>query len=250
MSAWRQRLARLARYYTSSPRLRISRYCDQARSAEAVRIGRHRALVGGLWDQVGPLQFDYVRARGLTPDMYVIDVGCGCLRGGVHFVGYLLPGHYYGVDISQELLDAGYDVELGRLGLQDRLPRENLLCSGEFELGRFGVTFDVAIAVSLFTHLPASHVRACLTRLAGVVRVGGVLYATIFLSPESHDWRKPLTHSPGGITTYPASDPYHYREEEILACAAGLPWSVALDRNWGHPRGQTMVTLSREQEAS
>ena len=28
----------------------------------------------------------------------LIDIGCGALRGGVHFVRHLDPGHYFGMD--------------------------------------------------------------------------------------------------------------------------------------------------------
>ncbi|MEZ5285162.1 MAG: hypothetical protein R2712_10210 [Vicinamibacterales bacterium] len=37
---------------------------------------------------------------------------CGCLRGGVHFVSYLADGHYFGMDRSEALLDAGREHEL------------------------------------------------------------------------------------------------------------------------------------------
>ena len=46
----------------------------------------HREQVGGLWDEIGALQIDFLRAQGLRPGDTLLDVGCGCLRGGVHFV--------------------------------------------------------------------------------------------------------------------------------------------------------------------
>ena len=223
----------------------INQYYNLQKAAEAVRSGNHRAWIGGLWDEIGQLQFDFLRNRGLTPEMRVLDVGCGCLRGGVHLVKYLAPGNYFGMDISQELLDAGYERELGRLDLQHKLPRENLLCTGDFNAKHFGVTFSLAMAQSLFTHLPLNHIKLCLTRLADVVRVGGVFYATVFLSPEDHDWSQPLLHARGGITTYPADDPYHYRTDDLACCAAGLPWHFHLLGDWQHPRDQSMVMFVR-----
>lgn len=206
---------------------------------------KHRGRVGGMWEEIGTLQFDYMVNIGLTPEMYLLDVGCGCLRGGIHFIQYLAPSHYFGIDISQQALDAGYKYELGELGLQQKLPYENLLCTGEFDARRFGITFDKAIAQSLFTHLPLNQIRLCLTRLADVVRIGGVLHATVFLSPEDHDWSQPLLHDPGGITTFPADDPYHYRVEDLEYCAAGLPWQFDLVGDWDHPRNQSMTTFTR-----
>lgn len=224
---------------------RINKYYDFERTAGSVRSGEHRRLVGGFWDEVGQLQLDYVKNRGLTPEMRVLDVGCGCLRGGVQFVRYLAPGNYHGIDISQELLDVGYNVELAKLGIQHKLPRGNLACNEQFDAKSFNVTFDVAMAQSLFTHLPLNHIRLCLTQLADVVCVDGVLYATIYSSPEDHDWRRPLRHSRGGVTSYPASDPYHYRTEDISYCASGLPWRLELMDDWSHPRSQSMMMFTR-----
>ena len=89
-----------------------SPYYDLSAGAEARRRQRPRQEVGGLWDQVGRLQLDFLRGRGLEPEARLLDVGCGCLRGGVHLVEYLSPGRYYGIDISPALLEVGYDVEL------------------------------------------------------------------------------------------------------------------------------------------
>ena len=58
----------------------------------AVMSGKHRNSVGGMWDEIGGLQRDFVLGEGLTPDMRLLDIGCGCLRAGVHFVRYLNAG--------------------------------------------------------------------------------------------------------------------------------------------------------------
>ena len=129
---------------------------------EEIAAGAHRDLVGGLWDELGASQLEFLRGVGLTPASTLLDVGCGCLRGGVHFIRYLEPGRYYGIDANASLLQAGYQVELKAAGLQDRLPWSHLLQSGNFEVERFGVKFDFAWALSLFTHLPAGQVRQCL----------------------------------------------------------------------------------------
>jgi SAM-dependent methyltransferase len=223
----------------------VSNYYDPERAAKYIRSS-HRGYVGGMWPEIGRLQADFLRERGLRPEMRLLDIGCGCLRGGVHFVEYLDPGNYYGVDLWQELLDAGYDVELAALGLQDRLPRENLLCDGEFNFDRFGVTFDAALAQSVFTHLPLNHIRLCLGRLAPVMRPGAVLYATIFACERDEDWLRPIERADGLFTTGPTSDPYHYRYADIEYAASGLPWTVEPVGDWGHPREQAMVLLTRK----
>lgn len=61
--------------------------------------------VGGLWQQMGQLQFDFLVRQGLKPEHRLLDIGCGTLRGGRHFIRYLNPGNYTGMDISPKALD-------------------------------------------------------------------------------------------------------------------------------------------------
>lgn len=51
---------------------------------------------------------------------------------------------------------------------------------------------------------------------------------TIFLYTSSLDWTQPLLHSPEGISSFPADDPYHYRVEDLAYCAADWIGSSAL----------------------
>lgn len=177
----------------------------------------------------------------------MLDVGCGCLRIGVRLIDYLEPGNYYGVDRSREMLDAGYDIELAALGLQGKLPRQNLLHEGEFDFAPLAAAapFDVALAQSVFTHLPIGHLRLCLGRLAPVMRPGGVFHATFFVVPGVRAWLKPARHEPGGITTHPARDPYHHTWDDIAGAARGLPWSVDGPHDIAHPRAQLMARFTR-----
>ncbi len=156
-------------------------------------------MIGGKWDEIGALQFEYLKAQGLRPHHKLLDVGCGSLRGGVHFVGYLDAGGYSGLDINKSLLDAGYDVELAALGLQDRLPRTNLVCDAEFEFGGPDGVFDYAMAQSVFTHLSLNRIRQCLAKVARVMKPGGVFYATFFELPGGRSGR------PAASSTSPAA---------------------------------------------
>ncbi len=223
-----------------SSKATLNLYYNTEVIGRAIEQRRHRELVGGLWDEIGKLQFDFLRARELTPASRLIDIGCGCLRGGVYFVEFLEPANYYGMDISEDLLNAGYDCELRDRNLQDRLPRVNLIADGEFQFAKFPVTFDVGIAVSLFTHLPSEHVRQCLSRLAPRMQRRGALFASFFLVPDDHPPGTPFVR-PHGLQSYDHKDPYHYRFGQIEALCGGLPWRPALIGDWGHPRDQQMV---------
>lgn len=215
------------------------------RGAERV-ADDHRERVGGLWSEIGELQFRFLVERGLRPEHRLLDVGCGAFRGGIHFLRYLEPGNYFGIDVDRELIDAGLRREVAPAGLLDRLPARNILVSGLFEASRFGVTFDFALAQSLFTHLAANQVRRCLIEIARVMEPGGSFYGTYFECPEGHPEERPLTHVPGQITTRMDSDPFHYSFEAITGFAKGLPWLVErVPGSWEHPRSQRMLRFTR-----
>jgi len=223
-------------------------YENAERVAEEVAAGRHRELVGGLWHELGRLQLNFAIKHGLRTDMTIVDVGCGCLRGGRLFVAYLESGHYFGVDAHRELLDVGYDVELTAIDLDHKLPRENLLCTADFDLSPFGRQFDMALAQSLFTHLPPQGIRLCLERLVPAVREGSSFYATFFECPEGRPPAEPIDHQPGGIRTFADADPYHYRFSDFERLCRGLPWDVDHIGDWYHPRAQRMLRFLRRPE--
>jgi cyclopropane fatty-acyl-phospholipid synthase-like methyltransferase len=219
----------------------VTSYFDTARVEDAVRQGKHRTAVGGMWDEIGPLQLAFLKEKGLRPSDSLLDIGCGCLRGGVHLVEYLDPGNYFGFDVNQSLLDAGYEVELGAVGLRGRLPRENLLCGRDFEVERFGREFDFALALSLFTHLTLNHIRVCLERLTPWMNGRGNMYATYNEIPASHPTHEPFREWPGRKTTYATREPYHYRFDDLAELAAGVAWRVEKVPDFVHPRGQSML---------
>jgi len=218
---------------------------DHTFAPEEIAAGVHREKVGGLWDAVGELQLSFLRVQGLTPGMKLLDVGCGSLRGGVRFVAFLDPDHYFGIDSDPALLAAGYDVEIAQRGLQARLPRANLLQDETFAARRFGVVFDMAIAQSLFSHLPWNSIRRCLAEMALVLPPGASFYATFFECPEESPAAATWIQEPGGVITYIDRDPYHYRPADLAACAGGLPWRFERIGDWGHPRGQRMARFVR-----
>lgn len=223
----------------------ISNYYDADKTADAIQKGRHRAWVGGLWEEIGKLQADFLRLQGLKPQMKLIDVGCGCFRGGVHLVEFLDAGNYYGMDISQELLDTGYDKEIKPLGLEGKLPRTNLLCDGEFRAERLNARFDMGLAQSVFTHLPVNHIKLCLRRLAPAFVPGGVFYATAFVCEDGEDWTQPIQRANKLITTHPTQDPFHYELADLAALADRELWDFSYIGDWGHPRGQRMLKFTR-----
>ncbi len=217
----------------------VNQYWRQL-TAEEIAAGEHRKFVGRMWDEIGSLQIEFLKEKGLLPHHRLVDIGCGALRGGVRFVRYLDRGNYYGFDINASLIEAG-KKELAQEGLTDKRP--NLLIEDKFEMTRFGVTFDYAIAISVLTHLYMNHIARCLAEVRKVLKPGGKLFATFFEAP-SPAHLEPIKHYPGGHMTEFDSNPFHYSlsEMEWLSEVAGL--SVEYVGDWGHPRDQRMLCFS------
>ncbi|QBI53345.1 class I SAM-dependent methyltransferase [Streptomonospora litoralis] len=199
-----------------------------------IASGAHRKSVGAYWDRMGELQFDFLVGKGLTPQSTLLDVGCGSLRGGIHFIRYLAPGNYYGIDVDPALVKAGLEHELPAAGLSERLPPDHLRVTTRFNCS-FGVRFQFALAQSVFTHLPLNHIRLCLYRVAKVMPPGGRFYATFFEAPADEPFGK----------RHPEKDPFQYRPSELAWAANVAGWRFRNLGDWGHPRGQQMAEYRR-----
>ena len=218
-----------------------NQYGRQLTSAE-IDSGEHRQFVGGMWDEIGSQQFDFLKSQGLAPSHRLMDIGCGCLRGGVYFVPYLEKRHYYGIDINASLIEAGKKELFKSAGNIDKQP--DLRVSDRFDLAQFGVQFDYALAASVFTHLYANHVGRCLVEVKRVLAPQGKFFATFFPAPAPLHLES-IPREPGGIVTHFDRDPFHYSlpEMEMLARFAGL--SVKFIGDWGHPRHQQMLCFTK-----
>ena len=217
----------------------INNYSKQLSNKE-IKKKAHRDFVGGLWDEIGSLQLDFLLKSGLKPNHKLLDIGCGCLRGGIHYVKYLQDGNYYGMDINQSLIDAG-KIELEEAGLLKRRP--NIIVDDKFSFEKFNSKFDFMISVSVFTHLPINNIIRCLNKTRESLTPDGVYYSTFFQAPTSSHL-KIIKHQPGGIVTNYDSDPYHYSVEEMTYMARLSKLEVSIIGDWGHPRNQKMVAFS------
>ncbi len=213
---------------------------DRELTPEEIAQGTHRGVVGGLWDEVGRLQFEFLESRGLKPEHKLCDTGCGALRGGIHFVRYLEPGNYYGLDINASLLEAGRR-ELEQAGLTEK--KANLLVDDRFAMSRFETKFDYILTVSVFTHLYANHIVRCLCEARKVLAPRGQFLATYFHAPAPAHL-DPIKQQPGDVVTHYDRDPFHYSTEEMafLASLAGL--KIEFIGAWQHPRNQWMLAFS------
>ena len=221
-----------------------SGYYDQEAMRADVRDGRHREAIGGLWDEIGDLQLGFLIAQGMQPHHRLLDVGCGSLRLGARAVAYLDADRYFGSDLNESLIRAGYEQELTE-AQRARVPWRHFGVNDDFSFDFLSQAMDFAIAQSVFTHLPLNHLRRCLARLKPVMRPGGQALFTYFECPPEVDLYQPLTHAPAGVVTRDDRDPYHYRLTDLEWAAAQTGWNLEPIGDWSHPRGQRIAAFRR-----
>jgi len=216
-------------------------YYDDEKINKIATEGGHREIIGGMWDEIGDLQIDMLRDEGLKPEHRLLDIGCGSLRLGTKAVPYLDPGNYWATDLVEALIEAGYRREIVPLGLQDRLPRGNLVRDPEFTFRSVPRQFDFIVAQSVFTHLPLNHLRQCLARLASHLQGPATFLFTVFEAEPGTAIDASCLQARGGVTTHPHKDPFHYRDGDLSHLARDLPWKIDSVRDWNHPRNQKLV---------
>ena len=193
----------------------------------------HRKAIGLPWEPMGKLQFDFLVSQGLKPHHYLLDVGCGPLRGGVQYMAYLEAGHYFGVEKQAALLEAGRDIEVPRSGLADKRP--TLVVMDDF---------DFAIAQSVFTHLPINSIVRCLVRMDEVLAPGGKFFASIWENEAGKNGLEPVRQRPD-IVTYSDRDPFHYDFAVFEWMCSGTGLMPEYLGEWNNPRNQKMLVFAK-----
>lgn len=217
-----------------------NQYYDLKLTELDIQKGRHRSMIGGMWEAMGELQLKFMKEHGLQPHHELLDVGCGSLRGGIYFIKYLNEGKYSGLDINPSLIRAG-QAEVKKANLNGKKPI--LLVNNSFHFHLFKKKFDYAIAQSVFTHLPVNVIQRCLVNMEKVLNPGGKFYVTFFETKDRFN-DHPINHSEG-LVTYLDRDPYHYHISlfEYLIKDSSLKLEYVGD--WGHPRKQKMICFHK-----
>jgi SAM-dependent methyltransferase len=229
-------------------RTRIARIARTLGVSPPLPRGWHRRAVGGNWEEIGQLQFEFLVGQGLRPEHYLLDIGCGSLRGGVHFVKHLEPGHYFGIDRNANLLAAGKS-ELDRAGVTGKNP--TLVARDDFAAVNLGQSFDFAIAQSVFTHLPFNSIVRCIAEVGRVLEPGGRFFATFFASPGPRLRTEPMSIASDFATNvWLDRDPYYYDPALFSWLCEGSDLACEHYGEWGHPRSQQMLVFTKQDAQS
>ena len=191
----------------------------------------HRAFVGppNKYDLVSAMQFNLLTFLGLRENHFLLDIGCGSLRGGRLFITYLLTGRYFAIEPNQRLIEEGIKNELGGHLIDIKQP----VFSNDpnFTLSAFNQKFDFIMAQSIFSHASIPQIRRCLAEAKKVMKPASIFAATFVKGEKNYE---------GGVWVYPGCVTYTFEffkslvEEHGLACKR---------LEWPHPTAQTWVVI-------
>jgi SAM-dependent methyltransferase len=185
-----------------------------------------KAAVGGMWDEIGSLQFEFLIKQGMLPEHRMLDLGCGTLRGGRHFIRYLNTSNYTGVDISPACLDAAHKL----LKEEQLLTKNPALIMNTNKNMKFAECeseiFDFILAQSVFTHLPQEFIYECFENIGKCMHEDSNFYFT-YLPAESI--------KRADIKTF--FYPWIFFEKLAADCGFEI---AEVSNLYPHPRGQKM----------
>ncbi len=205
----------------------------------------HRGYVGGMWEEIGKVQIDFMVGQGLKPDDIFVDVACGSLRAGRHFISYLDPNNYLGLDHNGWLIEAGLKQEVPKNVSKEKRPE--FVISNTFEFKKFTRRPKLGLAQSLFSHLTPDDIHLCLANLKEAMQPGGRFFATFI--PKGN---RVAAFADRGILQPEYENPaksaddmtFEYDAEDILKIGREIGWQTRYIGDWGHPRGQKMLEFA------
>lgn len=133
-------------------------------------VEEHHSNYGEPWAG-GRDVFEFLaEASHITPNSHVLEIGCGTLRVGLHFIRYLNPENFHCLERDELSLMAAFRYELPSQGLLHKRP---IIVRGEdMDFTKFGsgVVYDLIYASAVFLHMPDKLVWVGLERLASKLR--------------------------------------------------------------------------------
>ncbi|CAH9091462.1 unnamed protein product [Cuscuta epithymum] len=142
-------------------------------------VEEHHSNYGEPWAG-GRDVFEFLaKSVHLSPNSKVLEIGCGTLRVGLHFIRYLNSEKYNCLERDELSLMAALRYELPSQGLLSKRP---LILRGEdMEFSKFGseTMYDLIYASAVFLHIPDKLVWVGLERLAGKLKpLGGRIFVS------------------------------------------------------------------------
>jgi len=135
--------------------------------------------VGGNFDSLGVVMSSLLIDRGLEPNHFLIDVGCGSGRLTKHIDSHLEGGKYLGLDIIGRLVK--------HASTHTKNPNFQFSVNSGFEIPAASSSANMVCFFSVFTHLLHEHSYCYLQEAKRVLKPGGkVVFSFLEFGIESH----------------------------------------------------------------
>jgi SAM-dependent methyltransferase len=200
---------------------------DDLRRGQATAVGN---VQRPAWRRIGRLQFQYLKQHGLRPQHYVLEIGCGNLRAGWRIIRYLRPGHYYGVDISPDVILAAQET-IAAQGLAAKVPHVTVARDMRYAFLPDNY-FDVVHAHSVFSHCPLEVIEECLSHIGRVMKADAFFDFTFYRS-DNKDYGR-------------LREEFRYRIETLTAAAERHGFRAQFMEDWEgrHVQSKMRLTLA------
>ena len=175
------------------------------------------------------MQFNLLTFFGLREHHFLLDIGCGSLRGGKLFIPYLLPARYFGIEPEQWLIEEGIKNELGKDIIRIKQPVFSY--DNNFTLTTFNRKFDFIIAQSIFSHTHQQHITRCLSETKKIMKPTSIFVATFVKGNKNYT---------GNKWVYPGCVSYTLEHISSLVKEQGL---VCKPIDWPHQGLQTWIAI-------
>jgi SAM-dependent methyltransferase len=109
---------------------------------------------------------------GLYPNSTVLDIGCGCLRGGYWLIHFLDKDCYFGIEPDKEMLQAGVTILMEPEEIEKKDPKFD--SNQDFDFTVFHQAFDFFVARSIWTHASKQQISTMLDGFCQTATENGV----------------------------------------------------------------------------
>lgn len=181
-------------------------------------IPQHRSWVGGNWDISGAHQLNVLVSLGLRECHYLLDIGCGSLRGARFVITYLLPEHYFGIEPEKWLIEDAIKYEVGQDFIDIKKPKFDY--NDIVNLSTFNMKFDYIFAQSILIHAPKKWISKCFSEVKSVLKENGKFIASIEFVTKNK-----VKNNLGFEWEYPRSNRYEKIVIEKMIDNSGLKMS-------------------------
>jgi SAM-dependent methyltransferase len=163
---------------------------------------------GADWATTGTKQFQLWRdAAQITERSKVVDYGCGSLRLGSHFIKFLEPESYFGLDIVPDFYEIGRQL-MGPELIKEKRPRFGVISDSLALTAAINTEADLVLASGVSIHIHPDEVGEFfrnLTSLAGKRGTRLIFDATLAddcVHYSDRSWARPLEYYVKGLPEF------------------------------------------------